>query len=279
MLWFVVGLVAGVAATVLAAWPSVRRALQRERRAQQRARTAERMAELGAMTGGLAHEIRNPLSTIGLNAELLAEAVRDLQAPTDDKSRLERRIGALRRETERLKGILEDFLRFAGNIRLETIPCDVNELIGELTDFFHPQAEQSGVRLRFDPAPAAPVTSVDPGLLKQAILNLLLNAVQAMAAGDTPSRELMVRVAPAADDERHPVIEITVTDTGPGMNADTLAKVFTPYFTTKSGGTGLGLPTTRRIVEAHGGTIDVHSELGKGTSFRVRLPRVATPSN
>lgn len=269
-------LIGACGAGVAALW-ALRLQSARIRSAERRARSAERLAELGAMTGGLAHEIKNPLSTIGLNAQLLSEGVEELAIAGEEKGRLVRRVQSLRREVERLRGILTDFLQFAGELRLDRKPADLNLAVEELVDFFLPQADKSGVRLRSDLSPGPLVADVDIAHLKQAILNLLLNAAQAMAAegasADRP-HELIVRTARSTDTERRPVAKIHVIDTGPGMSAETIEKIFRPYFTTKSGGTGLGLPTARRIVEAHEGRLELHSEPGRGTDFSITLPIV-----
>ncbi|MBK7405741.1 MAG: hypothetical protein IPJ41_14260 [Phycisphaerales bacterium] len=140
-------------------------------------------------------------------------------------------------------------------------------------DFFHPQAEQHGVRLRSTLAPGALIAWIDPPHIKQAVLNLMLNAVQAMAkqASGSP-RELILKTAQGVDEERRSVAVLHVIDTGPGIPESAREKIFTPYFTTKSGGSGLGLPTSRRIIEAHGGRIEVHTEEGRGTDFVLTLP-------
>lgn len=227
------------------------------------------------MTGGLAHEIRNPLSTITLNAQILAEAIEDLPIEPEEKSRLTRRVGTLYRETDRLSAILADFLRYAGDVRLSRETADVNRLVDELVDFFHPQAERQGVRLRADLEPGELRASVDVPQLKQAVLNLMLNAVQAMygAAADGGAPELILRTRREGGGREGPgAVVIHVIDTGPGMDDQTRAKIFEPYFSTKKGGTGLGLPTTRRIIEAHGGSLDLYTEPGRGTDFAIRLP-------
>lgn len=305
----------------------VRRSARRARLAERRARNAERMAEIGAMTGGLAHEIKNPLSTIGLNAQLLGEAIADSKLEPYERDRLARRVGTLRREVERLRDILEGFLNFAGAMRLDARPHDLRTLVEELADFYLPQAQGQGVQLRVDLGPQPVMASVDAAQLKQAILNLMINATQAMAAmpgpgappadppdphapaatsaastagasrqpsdppptassprrptsGDpsragaphAPMRELILRTE-SARDETGPVARIRVIDTGPGVPLDKLDHIFTPYFTTKPGGSGLGLPITRRIVEEHHGRIEVNTAPGKGTEFVVVLPR------
>jgi signal transduction histidine kinase len=188
----------------------------------------------------------------------------------------------LRREVDRLRGILTDFLEYAGELRLDKVDADLNEVVEDLVNFFLPQAEKHGVRLRSDPTAAPVRVRVDVPRIKQALLNLMLNGVQAMAnSPNTQPRELIVRVTFESERGRAgadtkpkspPRPTIHVIDTGPGMSEETLAKMWQPYFTTKAGGTGLGLPTTRRIVDAHGGRIEVFSEVGKGTDFVLILP-------
>lgn len=278
------GVLIGLAVAIPAAIFEVKRQTARARAAERRARAAERLAEIGAMTGGLAHEIKNPLSTIGLNAQLLAEGVSDLPIDAAEKGRLTRRVEALRREVERLRDILQDFLRFAGSVRIEPRAMDLNTVVEELIDFYTPQAARLGVTLRADLAPGGVRAMIDPAHLKQAILNLLINATQAIeeqmrrdagpgdGAGAGRARpEVIVRTARVKTREG-PAAELRVADTGPGIAPEHLDSIFTPYFTTKSGGSGLGLPTTRRLVEEHRGTIGVHSEAGKGTEFVITLP-------
>jgi signal transduction histidine kinase len=234
--------------------------------------TQDRLREIAHMTGGLAHEIKNPLSTIGLNTRLLGELLSELDLPPEQASRLTRRADALRREIERLEGILTDFLEYAGEPRLDAFPTDLNELVRDVTDFFLPQAQQRGIRLHVQLAPDQLVADVDGAQLKQAILNLMLNAVQAIESQPqqdehSRQRELIVRTARESDG-----IAIHVTDTGPGMDASALERIFHPYYTTKAGGSGLGLPITRKLVEAMGGKLALHSEPGRGTDVRMRFP-------
>jgi signal transduction histidine kinase len=273
------GVLIGSAAALLATYLALRRRVVRLRAAEERAQRQERLAELGALTGGLAHEIKNPLSTIGLNVQLASEAIVDSSLPDDDKATLVRRVETVEREATRLANILNDFLRFAGRIKLAPVEADLREVVEELVDFYRPQCDQHKVVLRAD-LPAAPVVArVDPALVKQALLNLLINATQVMAAQDAPSRELMIRLMPAAQPAAKGQREITpreiaihVIDTGPGIPAEKHAEIFRPYVTGRKGGSGLGLAVTRRIVEEHGGRIDLFSEPGKGSDFMVRLP-------
>lgn len=284
---FLAGLLVGAALTVVLGVPVANMVLKRQvartRAAERRARSAERMAEIGAMTGGLAHEIKNPLSTLGLNAQLLEEAIADIDVPEPDKGRLLRRTRVLRREADRLRDTLSDFLRFAGEIRLDKQRADLNSIIEELIDFYTPQAEAQRIRLRTELAGGPISAEVDVGLFKQALLNLMINAVQAMERAareaDGPARhgpigELLLRTERGTGEEG-PEVRVHVIDTGPGIPPDQIERIFTPYFSTTSGGTGLGLPTTRRLVEEHSGHLDVRSEVGRGSDFIIRLPEAA----
>jgi signal transduction histidine kinase len=286
---FWLGFAAGVAATIPLAALWTRRTARRVRQLEQRARAAERLAELGTLTGGLAHEIKNPLSTIGLNIQLLKEDLSQVTelapaaASSDKLSRLHRRFDALARETQRLRDILEDFLRFAGRVRLDLVPTDIHALVDELGDFFEPQAKEAAVNLRRQFSSTPTTTLADPSQLKQALLNLLLNATQAMADARQKNiphggaNELIIRTErqrPLGQDEIH----IHITDTGPGMTPDVAAKVFQPYFSTKRGGSGLGLPTARRIIEEHGGHLHLHAAPARGCDFTIVLPIKTQPA-
>lgn len=235
-------------------------AYQRYARLEQRARHAERLAELGTLTGGLAHEIKNPLSTVQLNLQLLQE---DLTPDNPGYSRMVNRLNTVQREASRLRDILDDFLRYAGKLELKKEPVDLNQLLGELVDFFTPQAQLQKVQLRLRPADAPVIAAVDSKLIKQAILNLMINGIQAMPNGG----EMILSVA-ARDGQA----VIDVIDTGKGISADALDKIFQAYYSTKKGGTGLGLAMAQRIIREHEGRIEVTSEVGKGTDFRVHLP-------
>jgi len=294
------GLALGVLLAIPAAWGWSIRTERRVRQLETRARSAERLAELGTMTGGLAHEIKNPLSTVGLNVQLIQEDLADLadalppmpepvagetlpqrrgDPPRDRLARIQKRTHGLHRETARLRDILEDFLRFAGRIELDRQPIDLNALCDELVDFFQPQADEARVNLRcdFDAEPAT--VFADPALLKQALLNLLINACQAMTDARDKNQpaggnnELILRTTNVKTSNGNR-LAVHVIDTGPGIPPETIEKIFQPYFSSKRSGTGLGLPTTRRLVEEHGGSLTVHSDPGRGTDFVITLPAV-----
>jgi signal transduction histidine kinase len=218
-------------------------------------------AEIALLAGGLAHEIRNPLSTMGLNLDLLAEEFPNPETPRE--RRIVQKLDRIRRETHRLQGILEDFLRFARVQELPTEAADLNAVVDEMRDFCEPQCAVEGIVFRSQYDETLPSVRLDVDLFKQALLNLILNAQKAMPEGG----ELILRTH---RDGSYAVLD--VIDTGCGMDEEVQAKVFNAFFSTRSGGSGLGLPTTRKIVEAHGGTISVRSETGKGSQFTVRLP-------
>jgi signal transduction histidine kinase len=230
-------------------------------RLQRRAKDAERLAELGTLTGGLAHEIKNPLSTIQLNLQLLQEDLRDL-GPSS--ARLTNRLHTREREASRLRDILDDFLRYGGRMEIEKSTIDLNTLCDEMVDFFAPQTQLYRVHIRFKRFPEPVLVQADSRLIKQALLNLMLNATQAMAGG---GGELILNIS------REPKeAVIAVFDTGPGIPPENQTRIFDAYYSTKKSGTGLGLAMTRRIAEEHAGRVTVASEVGKGSVFRIHLP-------
>jgi two-component system, NtrC family, sensor histidine kinase HydH len=218
-------------------------------------------AALAELAGGFIHEIRNHLGTLGLSLQLLVE---DFQEPeTQRERRALARVQKLQAECQRLADLSNDFLRFARMRDLPLEPCDLGKVVEEMVDFFEPTARAAGIDIKtFVPADL-PLVRLDRDMFKQAILNLMLNAEQALPGGGAITVQ-----ASALPDQ----VCLSLIDTGPGMAPDVLAKVFEPFFSTKSAGSGLGLPTTRKIVEAHRGSIDVQSEVGKGTKFTIRLP-------
>jgi two-component system sensor histidine kinase HydH len=222
--------------------------------------------ELAELAGGFIHEIKNRLSTLGLNIQLLAEDFQEPQSPRERRT-LER-IQRLQGECGRLVEISNDFLRFARVKNLERAPANLAAVVEEMVDFFGPTAEQAKIAIKCYLPMDLPPVRLDRELFKQALLNLMLNAEQAMPEGG----ELTVQAELEHGSDGALLVSLSLIDTGKGMTDETRAKLFRPFFSTKPGGTGLGLPTTRKIVEAHGGTIEVQSEVGRGTKFTIRLP-------
>ncbi len=231
----------------------------------------KRIRFLVRLADGLAHEIKNPLSTMSINLTLLQEeweragSVRNPKQPerTPREVRSLKRIRTLQREVQRLEHILEEFLHYARGGEVNRRPEDISRIVQELLDFVEPEDEQAGIRHHVDLVPGLPLVLADEVQIKQAVLNLFVNARQAMPEGG----ELLVRVRRNATQ-----VEIAITDTGMGMGPEKLERCFDEYWSDKQGGTGLGLATARRIIEEHGGTITVVAEEGRGTSFSISLP-------
>jgi signal transduction histidine kinase len=222
----------------------------------------DKYTEIARLAGGLAHEIKNPLSTIRLNMELLAE---DFAADSENPQhrRALNKVKIVQRECQRLQDLLDGFLNYAKVRRLKLEPTDLNQQVKRMLAFFEPNARDAKIDLVDYLASDLPMVLLDREAFHGALLNLILNAQQAMPQGG----QLVVRTFPTADG-----VALDLIDTGSGMDEKTLAQIFDAFFSTKPGGSGLGLPTARRIVEAHGGQMDVQSEPGRGTRFTIRLP-------
>jgi signal transduction histidine kinase len=227
--------------------------------------TTPAYAELAELAGGFIHEIKNHLSTLGLNLQLLAE---DFANPETQRERRSlARVQRLQSECQRLVDVSNDFLRFARIQDLDIRPHQLGAVVEEMLDFFGPTARQAMIEPRaFIPADLPPV-GLDSEQFRQALLNLLLNAQQAMPEGG----EITLQAAVEGE-----FVKLDVIDTGPGMPPEIVAKAFKPFFTTKPGGNGLGLPITRKIIEAHGGRLELQSVAGKGTKFSLYLPIART---
>jgi signal transduction histidine kinase len=223
---------------------------------EEQLRRADRLSALGELSAGMAHEIRNPLGSIRGAAEIL----KDDYAPDAPKREF---IQILIKETDRLNRIVQEFLDFARPKQPEFQPADLNEVIESVLTLVAQEARKANVKVEKRLDPSIGKRSLDTGLLKQAFLNLVLNAIQAMPAGGALAVESALR---------NNVVEVKVSDTGTGIAEENLKKLFSPFFTTKKNGTGLGLAITYRIVRNHKGDIDVESGPGKGTTFTVRIP-------
>lgn len=221
----------------------------------------EQYTEIASLAGGLAHEIRNPLSTIRLNLELLEE---DLQADEGPRARRNcQKVQSVLRECGHLEQILNDFLQFARANALHLERVSLNAEVQRFLEFFAPQAADAKVEISPHLAASLPEIDLDPQLFRQLMLNLAGNALQAMPQGGC--LEVLTYEQPAS-------IVLELIDTGCGMDERTQQRMFETFFSTKPGGSGLGLPTTRRIVEAHGGTMHCESTPGAGTRFRIGFP-------
>ena len=221
----------------------------------------DQYTEIAQLAGALAHEIKNPLSTIRLNMQLLAEDFDEPETPA--QMRAAKRVAVVQRECQRLQDLLDDFLNFAKARRLTLEPKNLNDEIDEALEFFQPRADEAGVEILCYLDPDLPRVQLDAEAFRGALLNLMLNAIQAMPDGG----DLIVRTT--ATDKQ---VILHLIDTGVGMDDHTAAHMFEAFFSTTPGGTGLGLPTTAKVIEAHGGRIHVQSEVGRGTQFTIELP-------
>jgi signal transduction histidine kinase len=174
-----------------------------------------------------------------------------------------RKIAVIQKEADRLEQILDGFLRYVDMTEMQLASVDINELLSDMVDFYSPQAHSYSVTIRQGLHNEPLICKVDADMLKQVILNLFINAQQAMSDGG----ELMIRTN---RQEKDAVIQIN--DTGSGIAPDKLPHIFDAYYSSRPQGSGLGLPTAKKIVEAHNGSIRVDSLQGKGTSFTIRLP-------
>lgn len=239
------------------------------KRLQREARQNERLTALGALAAGVAHEIRNPLSSIKGLATYIAQKLRNAAGPQAAPSPEEEAAKTMVREVDRLNRVVSELLEFARPGVLEPVPTDLNGVVARALRLAEADSKAGAIRVSFTPDPAFASVPVDAERLTQALLNLFLNAVQAME----PGGELRVRLEGRPDNE----VAILIADTGRGMTPEVLASIFTPYFTTKASGTGLGLALAQRIIEGHGGGVTVTSEPGKGSVFTLTLPLRATP--
>lgn len=223
--------------------------------------TQSELEELSRLTGGLAHEMKNPLSIIKVNLKLISE---DLATSKDENTaRAARKIAVVQKETDRLEQILEDFLRYIRKTELHLSSIDINKLLIDMVDFYSPQAVSRSITLRTALCSQPLICYADSNSLKQVLLNLFINAQQAMPGGG----ELLLRTQ-----RTNGQAVIIVSDTGKGIEPENLEKIFHAYYSTKTGGSGLGLSASKKIIEAHKGSIKVDSIPGKGTSFTILLP-------
>ncbi len=245
---------------------------------EQRLIRSERLATVGRMAAQIAHEVRNPLSSIGLNAELLGDEV---EGRGDEPRRL---VASIISEVDRLTEITETYLRFARLPRPKLEREDLAVVVASVVDLARGELAQSRITLAVDVAPGLPEVAADEAQLRQALINLVRNAREAMAdvargqgggqaprsEGDGPIGRLSIVVRAAAGR-----VMVSVGDSGPGIGADDLAKIFDPFFSTKKQGTGLGLALVQQIVIDHGGQIEVDSAPGAGTTFTMTFPALA----
>lgn len=223
--------------------------------------TAQEPELIETLAAGIAHEVRNPLNSLQINLRILEDELAELVP--DRGTRVFVVLGKIASELKRLDDFVSEFLRFARPPRLKPEHVPVRALLTELATFLAPECSSKGVEVRLDLDRGPASAFVDGLQLKQAVLNLLLNALQATP----PGGRILLRTG---GDARQ--LKISVVDDGEGIPQEAKEKIFTVFFSTREGGTGLGLPIARRIVEEHGGSIEVAGAPGEGTTATIIVP-------
>jgi signal transduction histidine kinase len=219
---------------------------------------SRKLADLGNLTSGVAHEVKNPLNAMSIHLELLKQKLHDPSAEVT------RSLEVLGGEIHRLDRVVQGFLRFLRPQTLQLLPLDLNKLLGEVAQLAQMQGAHGGVSIVLDLDNEIPAINGDDESLRQAFLNLVLNACQAMPHGGT--------VTLSTERTLQGTTRAHVIDQGVGIPAEELNKIFRLYYTTKPDGNGIGLSLVYRIVQMHGGSIDVGSEVGRGTTMTVTFP-------
>lgn len=231
-----------------------------KRKKETQLRRAESLAALTTLAAGVAHEINNPLGSISIRIQLLEKLIR---AKDPDRAAMDKHLNVVKEEMDRLKHIVVDFLFAVRPMDIQLMSEDPGPVVEEIAELVQPEADRKGIELRLSVGNDLPRVLMDKRLIKQALLNLIQNAMAAMPDGGTLGID-----AEYADDE----LRIAVSDTGMGIPEELLTKIFEPYFTTKKSGTGLGLTITFKIIKEHAGDISLESKEGRGSVFTIHLP-------
>jgi len=263
-LWLKIGVAGAIALGLLGLGLFYVLYLIRKNRDLERAQqSAARASYVGVLASRLAHEIRNPLNAMNMNLQMLEEELH-AQSETTDPEHFEL-LESTKSEVKRLASLVNNFLAYARPPQARLASRDLNVLARELVRLLEADFRQHGVRLVVDLEPLLPHVETDETQLKQAVINLLVNARQILGEGG------VVTLKTRAGSKGEVVIE--VEDNGPGVSAEARERIFEVFYSSRGGGTGLGLPIAKQIVERHGGEIEVDSVEGQGTTFRIRLPR------
>lgn len=220
--------------------------------------------ELAELAGSLAHEIKNPLSIIHMNIDLLSEDLSEIDSPTTRRS--QDRIDMVRDQCERMEALLRDFLRYARLRDIDLVPGNLNDQVDRVLNAYQAQADAGDIDIERYLDPDLPAILLHSDSLQSALINLVKNALEAME----PGGELWARTYTTRGG-----VALDLIDNGSGLDDNTVLHMFEPFYSTKDGGSGLGLPTARKIIEAHGGRISVQSELDRGTKFTLEFPAPA----
>jgi signal transduction histidine kinase len=241
---------------------------------------SRKLAALGRLMTGVAHEVKNPLNAMTIHLELLKQklaAVPELVtvsagggSPGPRGTDLSKHVHVISSEIRRLDEVVNGFLKFARPDELKLQPVKLDALVSDVVTTAMPEAAARNVTIRTECPSSVPAIDADPGMLGQALLNLAINACQAMPNGGT------LRISCRTDDRRRVVVD--VEDTGVGIPPEHLSRIFDLYFTTKKEGSGIGLSMVYRIVQLHDGEVEVQSTPGHGTRFRLMFPQPSRPA-
>jgi signal transduction histidine kinase len=224
---------------------------------KQKLNQTERLASLGEMVAAVSHEVRTPLGIISSTAELLKQKLNH----TDPQERL---ANVIVQEANRLNSIVTDFLNFARPSMPNLMPCNVAKVLEKNLNFLAPQMNSNGYKIHMRFQDHVPEIQADPGMLYQAFLNILMNAMQAMPEGGSITIELLDTVE---------TLSIVFADEGNGIPGEAMDKLWEPFFTTRDKGSGLGLAIVKKIVEGHAGTVHIGNSTEKGARVTVTLPK------
>ena len=241
-----------------------------------------RESDLPAVAAGLVHEVKNPLAAIHLHLQLL-EGYADEIDEDNLKSKIQGKVDFIKKEVLSLNQSMQDFIRFVRQDMTrqgggeQAASVDINHLVGDIVSFLEPQALQQAIEIIFKPGEIREAPQVEQSFLKQIVMNLIINSIQAFEKSDIPLEERNIEVATGEDEQS---IFVRVCDNGPGIPEETQNHIFEPFFSTKEKGSGLGLALVKRMIAVLGGHLELHSEPGKGTEFTVFLggPRMLPKS-
>jgi len=237
--------------------------VRKNRKLEHARQSAARASYVGLLASGLAHEIRNPLNAMNMNVQMLEEELQGV--PGIEHEEFGDLLDSTKSEIKRLERLVNNFLAYARPAKPRFEAMDLNVVVREVLRFLELDFRQSGVELRTDLEPLLPDVEIDETQFKQALMNLLVNARQVLTEGG------QVSVSTRAGSRGDVVLEIE--DNGPGISKEIRERIFEVFYSSRGGGTGLGLPIARQIIEKHGGTIELQSEEGRGTRFNIHLPR------
>jgi signal transduction histidine kinase len=220
-----------------------------------------RYEELAELAGSLAHEIKNPLSVIHMNIDLLSEDLEEINSPISRRSL--HRVDIVRGQCERMEALLRDFLRYTRLRDIDLVSGNLNDQIETVLRAYQAQADAHGIDIEKYLDQDLPVIALHSDSMQAALMNLVKNALESMDSGG----QLVVRTYAT-----NTSVALDLIDTGCGVDGNTILHMFDPFYSTKEEGSGLGLPTAQKIVEAHGGRISVQSDVGRGTKFTLEFP-------